>query len=149
MALSLGDLGKKIREETSGGGTIFHVLVELLGSKERRTIAHNTDLDRMSDGHIGVILHWTRILEFTPDNTVILRSGGWHSVTTHARINMFAPSGNVTFKVYNKKYAPRVATMRLNPEHHDYNQPYWLRVDDQPFTEGMVIDLNTGEIRAA
>jgi len=147
MALSLTDLSKKVRGDTAGGRSAFGVLVEMLGSKERRNIAHNTDLARVGDGEIAVILHWTRILVFNINNTVTLRSGGWNSPTTRARINTFAPNGPVTFRVYTKKYELRVVTMRRNSAAvDDIHAPYWLDIEDKPFTEGTVIDLDTGAI---
>lgn len=39
----------------------------------------------------AVRLHYTDVVEFLQNGNVILRSGGWHTVTTCSRINIYAP----------------------------------------------------------
>ena len=55
-------------------------------SRDHRNIGNNTKLQRNGDD-IDVILHATAIISYHPDNTTTLRAGGWHTVTTKARMN--------------------------------------------------------------
>lgn len=145
MAMSLRDLSTIIREGTKADKSMFTILRELLGAKERRTIGHNTDLVRQDDGTIAVVLHWTKILTFRADGTVTLVANGWHSTTTHQRMNLFAPLyGAVTYRVYSKRGDIYVDTLRRNPEPE--GEPYWLDVDKASFRDGITVNLETGAI---
>jgi hypothetical protein len=59
-------------------------------------LGHNTVLREVFTGERGsedvqVVLHDTPIVTFHADGTLTLNSGGWHSVTTKARINEILP----------------------------------------------------------
>jgi len=69
-----------------------------------KPIANNTRIFRRYDGFdtpagvynrtedsYAVQLHLTDVVEFKKNGNVILRSGGWHTVTTNSRINAYAP----------------------------------------------------------
>jgi len=60
-----------------------------LGRKNRRPLSHNVYVVR--DGvDIVVVYHWTNILTFRPDGTVMLNSGGFRTVTTKGNINQYS-----------------------------------------------------------
>lgn len=54
-------------------------------------IASNTRVVKDGD-NFAVKYHDTNVVTVTPDNTIILNSGGWHSNTTKARFNEYADS---------------------------------------------------------
>ena len=54
--------------------------------KDRRKVGNNTYLIRDGDD-IAVRLHSTNIITYRPNGDVVLDSGGWHTVTTKARMN--------------------------------------------------------------
>lgn len=139
--MTLGKLGAFIREETKEK-PIYAVLAGLLGTKNARTIAHNTDLRRKLDGAIMVVLHWTPVLTFYADGRVVVRMNGYNTVTTRARINLFSPRGAITFSVYTKDFCPYLITERRTPAGLEKIALY-------PFEDGMVVDLNTGSITFA
>ena len=65
-------------------------LNETLGKRESRKLAHNTYARREGDA-IVVRFHATDIIEYPGDDTVILRAGGWHTVTTARRFADYLP----------------------------------------------------------
>jgi len=69
---------------------------------QRRKIANNTYLERREDGTIAVRLHATDILTFSPNGDITLDSGGWHTVTTKARISEFMSTG---WSLFQKDFA--------------------------------------------
>lgn len=69
----------------------FSQAIEQLGNREQKKIANNTYLVRRNDGAVAIRLHATDILTFRPDGTVVLRTNGWRSVTTKARLNDYLP----------------------------------------------------------
>ena len=60
-------------------------------SKNRKKVGNNTYAERNSDGSIGIRLHNTQVVVFYANGNVKLYTGGWHTVTTKARINEFVP----------------------------------------------------------
>ena len=62
-------------------------------NKNSRKIGNNTYLERRPDGSIVIRLHNTDILTFNPNGDTTLEAGGWHTVTTKARINEFMSTG--------------------------------------------------------
>jgi hypothetical protein len=62
-------------------------------NKTVRTCANNTQVRLLDDGGIAIKLHHTDIVTITKDNTYILNSGGWQTVTTKERINRYSPAG--------------------------------------------------------
>jgi hypothetical protein len=65
--------------------------VEILNGREIRKVDNNTYLEKLQDGSIGLRLHDTHVVKYLPDDTVVLDSGGWRTVTTKDRINNYAP----------------------------------------------------------
>lgn len=65
---------------------------------KKRKIANNT-IEYWKDGIRFIRLHDTNIMQFNPDNSIILNSGGWMTVTTKDRINAGLPSG---FRLFQK-----------------------------------------------
>src|SRR5882757_6400230 len=64
------------------------------GDKNRKKLANNTYLIRQAD-YIAVLLHNTEIVKLYP-NYMTLHTGGWHTMTTKARINDYATTGKLT-----------------------------------------------------
>ncbi len=62
---------------------------EALKGRASRTIANNTFLAR--DGEdIALYLHRTPVVTFKADGSIVLNTGGWHTVTTKDRLNRVA-----------------------------------------------------------
>ena len=61
----------------------------ILGSRDTRNVCNNTRLIK-DDQDIHVELHNTRIITYHPDESVTLRTGGWRTVTTKARISEYS-----------------------------------------------------------
>lgn len=70
----------------------FESLNEQLGDRARRKVANNTFLNRRYDDSIAVTLHRTDVVTAFADGRIVLKSGGWRTLTTKDRINMFLPS---------------------------------------------------------
>lgn len=62
-----------------------------------------TTAKRDAAGTLRVTYHKTVVVEVTRDGTVTLRSGGWRTVTTKARMNQAANQYGLGFSVYQKK----------------------------------------------
>lgn len=69
------------------------LLTEKRGDKTTRKLAHNTYLQFRDRDTIAIRLHQTDVVTLHRDNTVILNSGGWRTVTTKERINRYLPFG--------------------------------------------------------
>lgn len=65
----------------------------LLGSRDSRKIGHNTTLERLEGGTIGVRFHDTIIVRFYASGSLDLNSGGYRTNTTKERINRYLPEG--------------------------------------------------------
>lgn len=63
----------------------------LLGSRSSRKIGHNTYMRRIDADTIAVRYHSTDVYTLRRDGWAIIRSGGWETVTTAARINALLP----------------------------------------------------------
>lgn len=66
--------------------------VSVLGGREHKKVANNTILHRLDESTIGLRLHNTDVLTFSPGSTVY-RTGGWQTVTTKSRFNAFGADG--------------------------------------------------------
>jgi hypothetical protein len=104
--------------------TSYGQAAEFLGNRNGRTIAHNTTVERRSADFIAVQLYGTDVVGFHADGRVVLRSGGWETVTTKDRINACLPGG---YAVTQKDFAWSL---------HEYG-PDGV---DVPFTDGMVVN---------
>lgn len=58
-----------------------------LGSRNSKRLAHNTSVRRDPDGKIIIRYHWTDIAVLWPDESILVRTGGFDTRTTIARIN--------------------------------------------------------------
>lgn len=64
---------------------------EKLGRREGRKVGNNTYLERLDEHTIGVRLHSTYVVKIADDDTYTLDSGGWQTVTTKDRLNVWSP----------------------------------------------------------
>lgn len=67
--------------------TSFEQASAWLGGAARKTVAHNTDLARGAAGEIDLIFHNSRIVTFLRDDSLLLNSNGYRTVTTKQRLN--------------------------------------------------------------
>lgn len=102
----------------------------------RRKLANNTYL--LYDPHeqtVAIRLHQTNVLTFKPDGSVKVRTGGWETMTTLARINEYLPPGWRVFSVKREwKWSCR-------------GEPGFKSYYEQLFSDGDVID-GEGYLRA-
>jgi len=61
-------------------------------NRDSRKIGNNTYLHRIDADAIGVKLHSTDVIVYHSDGRITFDSGGWHTVTTKARMNEFSPA---------------------------------------------------------
>ena len=66
--------------------------------KSSRVVANNTfELIENAGDNVGddriIRLHFTDIMVFRPDGSILLDTGGWQTVTTKERMNRFLPDG--------------------------------------------------------
>lgn len=59
-------------------------------NKDKKKLANNTYAERRDVG-IAIRLHQTDILTFYPCGSVVVKTGGWETVTTKGRINRYLP----------------------------------------------------------
>lgn len=86
---------------------------------DRRKLTHNTYLYRRPDDTLAIRLHNTDIIIVRQDNTFMLDSGGWRTVTTKDRMNRFCPA-------------------RVYQERHQW----YIWPGPTPFFDGIVVDLS-------
>jgi hypothetical protein len=70
----------------------FVELEEKVGKREHVKLANNTVAVRRDQNKIAIRLHYTDVVTLTRDGKYILKTGGWHSMTTKDRINGFSPA---------------------------------------------------------
>lgn len=90
-------------------------------------IGHNTYVAEAHMGAVAIILHRTPIVIYYPDGKVKLNSGGWHTVTTKARMNAVLPPW-----------------IRVYQERHDWFVK--VRGEKQAFYDGMEIQSDAGPV---
>lgn len=61
-------------------------------NRDSRKLANNTYLVRKGEGQIAIRLHATDILTLREDGGIEVRTGGWQTPTTKARLNDYLPS---------------------------------------------------------
>ena len=66
----------------------YKTACETLNNRTSRKLENNTYLKRIDENTIGVLLHDTFVVKFTP-KTIELNSGGWRTPTTKDRINKY------------------------------------------------------------
>ena len=67
---------------------------EILGNTnciKSKFVDQNTLKIEYENGSSSIRFHNTDIITFNPDNTIVLNSGGYRTITTKERINKFAP----------------------------------------------------------
>lgn len=107
---------------------------------EQRKMGNNTWLIRRGN-NVVVRLHRTDILTFTPDERVILDHGGWDTVTTKHRMNMFL--GRTTVSSSYGRWHVSV-TMAFD-DARSRQGPIKIRAEI-PYENGMVLDTRTGHV---
>jgi hypothetical protein len=75
---------------------------KMLNGRTSRTIANNTTLVDLGADGIGLRLHATYVVTFRPDGSIVLNSGGWHTVTTKDRLNRIARAHG--WSIYAKRF---------------------------------------------
>lgn len=68
-------------------------------AQTRRISKNNTRIVRHPDGSRGVFLYQTEIVTVRPDGSVRLRTGGWKTSTTRARMNQVANEWGLGYSV--------------------------------------------------
>lgn len=68
--------------------TTYWTADTLLGKRSTKRLSGTaTELCRASDDTIQVIYHWTAVVTFHRDGSVVLSTGGWHTPTTARKMN--------------------------------------------------------------
>ena len=100
----------------------FNKADTFLGSKCARPVKgkRSTQVVRLDPDTIALRYHGTSVVTWKRDGDVILRTNGWHSVTTKARINDAAP-----VRVYQDRFKWYVLQSS--------------RLPAIPFEEGMIV----------
>lgn len=110
-----------------------------------------TALHRHTDGAIAMQYHDTEIIVWNPDNTVRIAAGGWYTQTTKRRIEETLSDyrnlgDGIVVTLTGNPW--RIIVKRRNPAYDGVSgEPYYLVLANHAFTEGAVIDLDTGAIR--
>lgn len=65
-----------------------------LGGREYRTVPsiRSTTVEKLNEDAIALRYHGTNVVTYYRNGDCALRSGGWHTVTTKARINDYSPA---------------------------------------------------------
>jgi len=72
--------------------------LDLIGGRDSVKIGHNTYLERLENGTLGVRLHRTYIVKFNASGSVELFTGGWRTITTKERMNRYLPAGHSVYQ---------------------------------------------------
>lgn len=64
-----------------------------LAGRRKRKIVNNTYLEERDGETIALRFHYTGVVTYKSDGRVILKTGGWKTVTTKERLNAFSPVG--------------------------------------------------------
>ena len=62
---------------------------DILGTRTTRKVENNTYVERLNADTISIKLHNTYIMEYRRDGSIIVRDGGYRTVTTRNRIDYF------------------------------------------------------------
>jgi hypothetical protein len=73
--------------------TTYKGAAAFLGERQWRFLPgiRATHAERMGNGSITLRYHGTPVVTYFPDGRITLRTGGWRTATTKARINQFSP----------------------------------------------------------
>ena len=102
---------------------------------ERRKVANNTYLIR-GENAIGLLLHSTIVASYGADDTVTLNSGGWRTVTTKDRMNLF--SGLARFVVNSNG---GIWFVKFYPPDNSYFDRWTFDNSAIRYFDGMKLDL--------
>ena len=81
-----------------------------LGSRKAARVGHNTSVERRGDDRIAVRYHYTDVVTYNRDGSVILDNGGWATNTTRERLRSFSPVA--VFQARGREFwVPRVGSM--------------------------------------
>lgn len=106
----------------------------------RRKVGRNTYLERRPNG-IALLLHKTDVLLWEPCNTIKLNTGGWLTMTTRDRLNLWLPQHNGrSAQVISNNGVWEVRFARLGDQKELFSLP---GVAGVAYHDGMVIDLAT------
>lgn len=82
-------------------GNSYEGAVQFLGSKTSRKIDNNTYLEKYSDREYAAVrLHSTEVVRYFPNGDIQLNSGGYRTVTTKDKLNVFSPA-----RVYQRDFS--------------------------------------------
>lgn len=98
----------------------FDEALAKLNGRDRCKLENNTYLERLTADEIGVKLHSTIVVRYHRNGSVKVYSGGWHTVTTKARINDYSLA-----RIHQRKSA-------------------WYFANGEPFTEGAEVGTPNG-----
>jgi hypothetical protein len=115
--------------------TSYSEAAQFLGERNYRKVAHNTAVERKSGDYIAVRLHGTDVVGFHADGRIVLRSGGWETVTTKDRINQCLPR---PWGVTQRDFAWTLDRL-TNKGADEYGNTVWDWEPSEPFRDGMVI----------
>jgi hypothetical protein len=100
-----------------------------------KPLQNNTRLYERGEGderEFGVVLHGTEVVTIRPDDTYVLRAGGYHTVTTMDRIRGYSPAK--LFSVKGEFY------LWLKPVDRDPKPSRWEERNRVAFYDGITVD---------
>ena len=83
----------------------YESMTEFLGGREDKKLGHNTFVERISEFEIGIKYHNTYIVKLDPTDIMTVNTGGWDTVTTKGRLNLFLKCRNVYISQKNNKWS--------------------------------------------
>jgi hypothetical protein len=128
------------------------VLDEKRGDKSTKKLGNNTYLIRHDD-YIAVKLHNTEVVKFYAD-FVELNTGGWHTMTTKARINFYAPcqvaqklgtwyiDGFLFYDGIKIDYSGNIISKKIEPKKHE-EQARTMKKKIKNFVNEFVTEMKT------
>jgi hypothetical protein len=99
-------------------------------NKTSRKLGNNTYARILSDGSVAIRYHETDVVTIHPDDTATLRTGGWKTYTTRARMDEYSPV-LVYGKCQTRSWDSGDWTVR--PKHGEWTVEF-------PFEEGMRVN---------
>ena len=74
-----------------------------------QTVGKTATTITSEEGAVVITYHWTPVVSFTPE-TVTLKTNGYHTATTKARMNQASNQFGLGYSVYQKNYGWYVTT---------------------------------------
>ena len=129
-ALDIEDVMSMVGDAPGVPVDLYQKFDRMLGDRTRLKIKNNTYVVRLGDGSIGLLLYATHILVVSPENRVVVNTGGWETRTTLQRIGMYSPGGWAIYTLKGCSYWGNSAThVGYHPDKRRF-----------PFTDGDVIE---------